>query len=312
LAGRLRRLLEEFRPTIVHTNGIKAHLLVGLGGRPGAAVVWHVRDFLGDRRLVGRALRWAARGADHAIAISEAVARDARGVLGRLPVTTVPNAIDVERFAPGPVEGGVLDRLAGLALPAGAVVRVGLVATYARWKGHEVFLEAIARCPLELPARFYVIGGPIYETAGSQFSEAELRGLADRLGVGDRVGFVPFQADPVAIYRALDVVVHASVRPEPFGRTIIEGMACGKAVVVARGGGALELFTEGIDAVGVSPGDAAGLARVLGELVTDPARRAELGIQARRTAVARYGRARLGRAVAEVYRVVLGGVRSRS
>ena len=45
---------------------------------------------------------------------------------------------------------------------------VGLVATFAVWKGHEVFLDAVARIPADAPARFYVVGGPIYRTAGSQ------------------------------------------------------------------------------------------------------------------------------------------------
>ena len=58
----------------------------------------------------------------------------------------VHNAVDLQVFAPdGPVEA--LDRLAGLAPAAAGVVRVGLVATFARWKGHEVFLRALAAVP---------------------------------------------------------------------------------------------------------------------------------------------------------------------
>jgi glycosyltransferase involved in cell wall biosynthesis len=61
-----------------------------------------------------------------------------------------------------------LDALAGLPPAPAGVVRVGLVATFARWKGHITFLEALSRLPESLPVRGYIIGGPVYETAGSR------------------------------------------------------------------------------------------------------------------------------------------------
>src|SRR5207244_7369636 len=71
----------------------------------------------------------------------------------------VPSGVDLTAFSPdGPTVD--LDRLAGLAPPTTAVVRVGLVATMARSKGHEVFFQALARIPAALPIRAYVVGGP--------------------------------------------------------------------------------------------------------------------------------------------------------
>ena len=187
---------------------------------------------------MARLLRWSARPGVRAVAVSHSVAADAARVLGpRVPVETIYNAVDLDRFAPGPGDGAWLDGLAGLPPAPAGTVRVGLVATYARWKGHDVFLDAVARLDPGLPARFYVVGGPIYRSAGSQYSPEELRAKAEALGVAGRVGFAGHQADPEAVYRALDVVVHASTRPEPFGRVIVEAMACGRAVVVLRGGG---------------------------------------------------------------------------
>ena len=65
------------------------------------------------------------------------------------------------------------------------------------------------------------------------------------------------------MFRALDVVVHASTKPEPFGRVIVEAMSCGRAVVVAKDGGAAELFEDGVSALASPPGDASALAGVL-------------------------------------------------
>jgi len=304
----LGRLIREIGPDLIHSNGIKSHLLLRLSGLRGIPVVWHLHDFYGTRPVMARALRWASRGAAGAIAISEAVGRDGRRVLDPLPVQVVYNAVDVEQFTPGPGDGARLDALANLPPAAPGAHRVGLIATYARWKGQDLFLDAAARIARDRPARFYVIGSPIYQTKGSQWSEAELRGLAGSLGLGDCVGFIPFQRDTAAVYRALDVVVHASTQPEPFGRTIVEAMACGRPVVVSDAGGAAELFQDGRDAVGFPPGDAPALAAAILGLVDDPGRRERIGRAARATAVERFARPRLGVEVAAAYERFRGRV----
>jgi glycosyltransferase involved in cell wall biosynthesis len=303
-ARALRRLTAQLRPDVIHSNSLKTHLLAALAGSP-APLVWHLHDFLGARPVAGKLLKLAARRVRGAVAISEAVAADARPLLGRLPVAVVANAVDVDHFSPRPAEGDWLDGLAGLPpAPAGAV-RVGLVATYARWKGQDVFLKAAARLGATVgdrPLRYFIIGGPIYRTAGSQWSEAELRTQAEALGLAGRVGFVGYQADPARVYRGLDVVVHASTLPEPFGLTVVEAMACGRAVVVSRAGGAAELFTPEADALGTPPGDDAALAEAVRRLADDDGLRERLGAAARQTAVERFHRDRLGSQVIAAYR----------
>ncbi len=128
--------------------------------------------------------------------------------------------------------------------------------------------------------------------------------MAASLGLAGRVGFVPFQTETADVYRGLDVVVHASTQPEPFGRTIAEAMACARPVIVARAGGAAELFNEGEDALGVPPGDPEALAGAIRRLVDDADLRQRIGQNARRTAVARFDRARLGPEVVEAYRAL--------
>jgi glycosyltransferase involved in cell wall biosynthesis len=100
----------------------------------------------------------------------------------------------------------------------------------------------------EFALRYFIVGGPIYQTQGSQYAAWELGGVAPRLA--DRVGFIPFQSDTASVYCALDVVAHASTKPEPFGRTIAEAMACGRAVIAMEAGGTAELFVHKIDAFG--------------------------------------------------------------
>lgn len=301
-AVRLRRAIATLRPHVIHSNGMKFHLLGALACGGATPVLWHLRDFVGSRRLMASALRLAAPRARSAIAISGAVAADARRCMPTLPVEVCYDAIDVAEFSPASVGGSALDALAGLPPAPAGTIRVGLVATYARWKGQDLFLRAVSRALAALPgARFYVAGGPIYATHGSQFSRDELARLAGALGLRERVGFLPFQADPAWLFRALDVVVHASTRPEPFGRTIAEGMACGRAVIATRDAGAAELVHAGLDAELYPAGDEEALSRAMIRLAGDAGIRGRMGEAARATALSRFSRRRLGNELVALY-----------
>ena len=168
-----------------------------------------------------------------------------------------------------------------------------MLATFARWKGHESFLRALSLIPKSVPLRAYIIGDALYQTDGSQYSMAELRAIAEDLSIVDRVGFTGFIAAPASAMRSLDIVVHASTQPEPFGLVIAEAMACGKAVIMSEGGGALELIETGRNAMGHRPGDSEELAERITQLATDPELRAQLGSAGRATAEYRFSRSRL-------------------
>ena len=173
--ARLRKVISELAPDIVHTNGLKMHLLGAWACRAGTPLVWHVHDYVTSRRFSASALKRCAHLCSAVVAPSRSVADDVRALGGTLPpIRAIWNAVDLRRFSP---DGDRLDldKRSGLPAPAEGVVRVGLVATFARWKGHHVFLEAIARLPPSLNVRAYVIGGAVYETGNSQVSIEELR-----------------------------------------------------------------------------------------------------------------------------------------
>jgi glycosyltransferase involved in cell wall biosynthesis len=278
---RLRRAIGDWAPGVVHANGLKADVLAALTRPAEARVVWHVHDYVASRGVSPRLLRILAPRIDVVAANSESVAHDLRAVLGpRADVRTVLNAIDISMFTPdGPAAD--LDALAGLPPAAAGTVRVGLVGTYARWKGHGVFLAALAALAPGTTIRGYVVGGPQYQVASSQVSRDELERSARHLGIADRVGFVPFQQETAPVYRALDVVVHASTAPEPFGLVIAEALACGRAVVSSAAGGAIEIGDDGRSVLRHAPGDAATLATAIRRLACDGDLRLSLGIAGR-------------------------------
>jgi glycosyltransferase involved in cell wall biosynthesis len=296
--GFYRRFADAVRataPDVIHSHGIKTHVLSGMI-RPRTTVVWHIHDYLGMRSMSSRLARFMGTRCALAIAVSESVAADARTVLPEsVPVVPIHNAIDVDRFVPdGPAAD--LDALAGLPKAPAGTIRVGLAATFARWKGHAICLEAISRIERR-DVRFYVIGDAIYETRNSQWTRGELEALARDRGVAERVGFTGALDDMPAAYRALDIVVHASTRPEPFGLVIAEAMACGRAVVAAPAGGAGELFVDGVNAIAAAGADPAALANVLERLIARPERRSALGSAAREHAAQSFGRPRFAQAL---------------
>jgi glycosyltransferase involved in cell wall biosynthesis len=301
----LARWLAEIEPDVIHTNGFKMHLL-GARTRPRRSrLIWHIHDYVSSRRMMRRLLWPFRKNCNAAIVNSRSVAIDLDRVLPGLRIVPIYNAIDLQRFSPAGNQLD-LDAQAGLAPAAPGTVRVGLIATFARWKGHKIFLEALARLSAGSPVRGYIIGGPIYQTDGSQWTLSELKQEADRLQLTGRFGFTGFIEDNAAAMRSLDIVVHASTEPEPFGMVIIEGMACGKPVVASQGGGAAELFVDGENALAHSPGEPDELARQIERLSRDVELRSRLGAAGRTTVERHYHGKRLASELLDLYRDVVG------
>ena len=300
-ARQLARVIKEIKPDLIHATGFKMQFLSAWVNISRVPVIWHMHDLISSRSVMRRLLRLCVGRCNLVIANSKFVAEDfSRFCSPHLQVVALYNAVDFRVFSPlGPVMD--LDAAAGLIPPQSSVLRIGLLATFARWKGHRTFFEALAILRADLPIRAYVIGGPIYKTEGSQFHLHELRDAAAQLGLSDEIlGFTGFVADPANAIRALDIVVHASTEPEPFGMVIAEGMACGKPVIVSEPCGASEIFTSGKDVLAFPRGNAEALAAQIKTLVPLELR-SQLGSAARLTIEGRLQRTKLALEVVAVY-----------
>lgn len=303
----LSRRLRALRADVVHTNTLKAALYGGLAGRlAGVPVVWHVRDRIAADYLPGAAVR-IVRALSRVlprvvIANSQATAEtisgpgvptphvvhDAAG-LGRPGVTVIPSPVDVgvapaETAAPG----------------LGRPLTVGMVGRLAPWKGQDVFLRAFAAAFPGGDARARIVGSAMF---GEDGWAGEIDALATSLGIADRVDFVGFVDDVAGEYARMDVVVHASTVPEPFGQVVVEAMAAGRPVVAAAAGGPAEVVTDGVDGLLYPMGDAAALGERLRALAVDPGLRRRLGEAGRRRA-GDFSPARVAAQIDEVYRAL--------
>ena len=293
---------------VIHTNGMKAHLLGGLAGRlVRVPVIWHLRDFP-PAGWAGRTFHEAARRLPEMILVpSEAVAASVR-LPGRRRPHVIPDPVDLAQFHPGIPRAQIRQELG---IIAGEEPLIGMIGHLTPWKGHELFLEiaraVAARVPL---SRFVVVGGSIYETHGHAGYPEALRQKAAALGLSDHVTFLGIREDIPDLLAGLDVLVHPPIAPEPFGRVLAEAMAVARPVVAARCGGIPEVVEDGVTGLLVPSSDVAAFTAAVVRLLEDPALCRRLGGAARRRAEARFGIEAHAAGVLEVYRAVLEGRRA--
>jgi glycosyltransferase involved in cell wall biosynthesis len=306
-ALRLAAAVRRAKANVIHTNGMKAHLLGGLAGRLiRVPVIWHLRDFP-PAGWAGRTFGEAARRLPETIlAPSEAVAASVWLPGGTRP-RVVPDPVDLERFHPGIPRDRIRRELA----IGGEDPLIGMIGHLTPWKGHEVFLEIARGVADRMPrSRFVVVGGAIYETHGHAGYPEVLRHRAAALGLSDRVTFLGIRDDIPDLLAGLDVLVHPPTAPEPFGRVLAEAMAVGRPVIAAHCGGIPEVVEDGMTGLLVPSADVGAFTAAVVRLLEDPMLCQRLGGAGRRRAEARFGIEAHATGVFEAYRVVLEGRRA--
>jgi glycosyltransferase involved in cell wall biosynthesis len=138
---------------------------------------------------------------------------------------------------------------------------VGFVGRLVHWKGVHIFLEAACEVSKAVPnVKFLIVGGR--DKSEPLYGESLLT-MADKLGIQDKCLFVGFQKEVQRYISAMDILVHASILPEPLGNVILEGSVCGKPVVATDCGGVPEIVKEGVTGLLVPPRDAKEMARAI-------------------------------------------------
>jgi glycosyltransferase involved in cell wall biosynthesis len=254
---------------IVHSHGTEAHIVGGLAAwRAGVPAIHHVHDLFTDTRSVDALLQQVALRVPAAAIV--AVSHSARSRLLTSGarwnrVRVVQNGVSL---APTP--------------PAFTPEHPTLVwcGRLQRWKGAHVFLEAAAIVKKAHPdARFFVVGGTMFNKEPEY--AVELRHQAEQPPLAGAVTFTGHVPDARPYIAAADVVVHTSIRPEPFGLVVAEALAEGKPAVAFDEGGPAEMIESGRSGRLVAPGDTDALAETIDELLRRPDLRARLAEGAR-------------------------------
>lgn len=307
-ARRLARLIRQERVDLVHARSRapawSAWLAAKLTRTP-FVTTWHgvYSENLPGKRRYNAVM---ARGA-RVIAISRFVAARVAGDYLVPPerLRVIPRGADIGQFDPALVWGERIHRLArDWQLPEDAPV-IMLPGRITRWKGHALLVEALARMRDRRAIALFVGAAPD-RRSGRRFVR-ELLDLARRSGVAERVRFAGHCADMPAAFALADLVVVPSLKPEPFGRVVVEAQAMARPVIVARHGAAMETVTDGQTGWTVPPGDVAAWAATLDTVLGFPADDvAAVGEAGRRAVHAGYTTASMQQATLAVYDELLG------
>ena len=284
-AGGLGRLARTRGVGLVHTN-----TSVTLGGAAAARIagvphVWHVREIYAGFERWWPGYRRLLVTADALPCVSAATAAQFRDG----PVRVVHDGV-AARHVPAPRA----EARAALGLPPGALV-VAVLGRVSPWKGQDVLIRALAEPGLG-EAVALVCGAP---WRGEERQERELRELAGRLGVAERVRFLGFRDDLEVVLGAVDAVVVSSTQPDPLPNAALEAAAAGRCVVAAAHGGLPEIVRDGETGLLVAPGDPVALAAALAGL--DPATAERLGSAAAADVAERFAPERLLDGVQALY-----------
>lgn len=296
--ARLARYIRRRKISVIYTSdrprdAVASLLLARVSGIP---CIVHVH--VAHSTWMSRPLRWAMRHADALIAVSGFVAKSLIDA-GHHPdrVHVVHNAIDLEQWQPGVGRSEVRRELG---IPDGAPVVVTVCRLFPE-KGPAELIKSCAALREDFPDIRLVIAG-IDVTPDHRFSD-ELDGLVADLSMGDSVTFAGQRDDIPRLMAAADVFAMPSF-DEPFGLVYLEAMAMERPVIALDNGGTPEVVSHGCTGLLSSPGDLPGLTANLRSLLSDPARRDEIGTNGRLHVSSTFTVERHANGVADVFACV--------
>lgn len=256
-AREIRALALSFGADVIHTNGLRAHVLTPLlaSAHP---IVWSLRE-----RPPGWIARLVIRGAARAAAAITAPSSFAARLTSRCrrPVYVIDNPVERPAFLDVKVARDALGIQADRAV-------VAVVAHLHPTKGQHIALDAWQQ--LKVPRPLLILaGGDLYGDASRSY-RASLRASISQMDLEKDVVLLGLVPDMASLYAACDLLVQPALYPEGFGRSTAEAQVAGVPVVATSIGATPELIEDGRSGLLVPPGDACALAEAVSRVLQDP------------------------------------------
>lgn len=188
--------------------------------------------------------------------------------------SVVHSGIKLDRFSNLSVDPAAMRRKLGIS--EGDLV-VGTTGRLTPVKGHRHLIEAAGNILNARPNTTFVFLGD------GELSD-ELKNMASRLGMKEKVKFLGWRPDVAEVMSAFDLFVLPSLN-EGMGRVLVEAMALGKPIVASDVGGVPDLVVHGKNGCLVPPGDAQRLSAAISDLIEHPERRRKMGENGKKRAI---------------------------
>lgn len=242
---------------VVVANTMRAALYCAVTKRSGVKLVYWVRDGLDQSAMSRIALlltrHVTLRRVDVCVANSAWTASSIERSRKGIPTLTIPSMSSVSK---GEIRGRSPRSIEG------EPIRLLYLGRLAQWKAPHLAVEALELLLSREPGRYRLL------IAGdAQFGEeAYKRLLCRRIEVSparQHIEMLGHVADVPGLLDGVDLLVHTSTRPEPFGQVIIQALGRGLPVVASRFGGPLEILSDGLRGGLYTPGSATEMASAI-------------------------------------------------
>ena len=281
-AWQLARIFAAVKPDVIHAHDPHGIALAAMALKSPVAALKHKPLFVAARRVdfhlqKNAFSRWKNHQIDVWICASAMIAdMMSHDGIAKDRIAVVHEGVNITQIDKIPK----VDAHAAFFLPHNASV-VGNVAALVPHKGQKHLIAAAAKVVRVLPdTRFVILG------------DGELREPLERqiktLGLERHVFLGGFRNDVIGLIKSFDIFVMSSIT-EGLGTSILDAMACGKAVIGTRTGGIPEAVTDDDTGVLVPPHDEAAMADAIVRLLKDQPLRARLETNARQRASEYFG-----------------------
>lgn len=265
------RLMKELKVDILNlNNSITRNHAWMLGAE--LARVPYITHEMGINESYSRTSRFFGKRMPRVICVSKAICEHMRKKdIDWSSLRVIQNGLDCARYK---ITRNKDEIRSEFGIPSGAPL-VGLVGNIKSWKGQHVLIHAIALLKKRGINAYAMFVGDC--SPADQGYLSGLKQLSRELDVSDLVVFTGFQSNPVDFMNAMDVVVHTSVSPEPFGIVLLEAMWLSKPLVSTLTGGPLEIVNQGETGILVNPDDPESLCEALKTMLDNPVRARDMG-----------------------------------
>ncbi|MBI2967219.1 MAG: glycosyltransferase [Bacteroidetes bacterium] len=311
---KIRKIIREFKPDIVHTHAAKAGTLGRLAARmEGINTIVHTFHghvfhsyfnksitglFIGIERLLSRI-------SSRIIAISAKQAEELTSryrICSAEKITVIPLGFDLGKFTNNMAEKRIAFR--NRFKTDDKTVAIGIIGRMVPVKNHRMFIEVfrLVRERVTVPVRAFIIGdGPMRDEIIQLAQHSGLSvGCPDESPDGKDIIFTSWIKEMDEVMAGLDIVSMTSLN-EGTPVSIIEAQAAGKAVVAVKAGGTGDIVDPGVTALLAPPGDISVFTSNLESLVMNVELRIKMGKSGRDFSTGRFHYNRMVRETGDLY-----------
>lgn len=272
---RLRKVIREFNPDILHSHYVASYGLLGSlsGFHPFFISVWGIDIYLfpGVSLLHRTLVKFALKKADKIFSTSNAMAKETKKYVER-DISVIPFGIDTETFAPDDTAA------------QGDEIVIGLVKSLERKYGIDKLIDVFGLLKKRNPGLMLKL-----LLVGSGSLEEKFRHKVRSMGLeNDTIFTGNISHSKISDYhRQIDIAVYLST-VESFGVSVLESLSCEVPVVVSDVGGLPEVVEDGKTGLIIKGGNINDACLAIERLIKDTGLRKRMGAAGRMAVLKNY------------------------